>query len=82
MVCCIQEQSFSGEGKSKKEAKLACSQKAIGKWYTGQHSSFFAKNQKLGRKKIFAKKRVRKNEKKLEKILGQKEDFLNNFGQK
>ena len=31
MVCCIQDQTFPGEGKSKKEAKLACSQKAIGK---------------------------------------------------
>jgi len=29
MVCCIQDQTFPGEGKSKKEAKLACSQKAI-----------------------------------------------------
>jgi len=29
MVCCIQDQTFLGEGKSKKEAKLACSQKAI-----------------------------------------------------
>ena len=29
MVCCIQEQTFDGEGKSKKEAKLACSQSAI-----------------------------------------------------
>lgn len=29
MVCCISEQTFTGEGKSKKEAKLACSQKAI-----------------------------------------------------
>merc|ERR1719225_1896479 len=24
MVCCIKEQTFLGEGKSKKEAKLAC----------------------------------------------------------
>ena len=29
MVCCIQDQTFSGEGRLKKEAKLACSQKAI-----------------------------------------------------
>ena len=29
MVCCIDDQTFQGEGKSKKEAKLACSQKAI-----------------------------------------------------
>ena len=29
MVCSIQDQNFTGEGKSKKEAKLACSQKAI-----------------------------------------------------
>lgn len=29
MVCCIQDKQFPGEGKSKKEAKLACSQKAI-----------------------------------------------------
>jgi dsRNA-specific ribonuclease len=29
MVCCIQDQIFSGEGKSKKEAKLSCSQSAI-----------------------------------------------------
>ncbi len=29
MVCTINGKSFNGEGKSKKEAKLACSQKAI-----------------------------------------------------
>ena len=29
MVCCIDDQTFQGEGKSKKEAKLACSQQAI-----------------------------------------------------
>lgn len=29
MVCTIEDQNFAGEGKSKKEAKLSCSQKAI-----------------------------------------------------
>jgi len=29
MVCTIEDQNFTGEGKSKKEAKLSCSQKAI-----------------------------------------------------
>ena len=29
MVCSINNKSFAGEGKSKKEAKLSCSQKAI-----------------------------------------------------
>ena len=38
MVCCIGNRSFSGQGKSKKEAKLSCSQKAVEVLYGYTHA--------------------------------------------